>query len=81
MNSSESDKVRTNVIYSEDELKSLIKDSGTVRDSYGGFEIVVKDPSQFPWGDVLFKLLEISSDVWIRRENNKIKILTKPMCE
>lgn len=81
MSCSNDKKVRMNVSYSENELRSLIGSSGTIKDSYGGFEIVVLDPSSFPWNRVLAKLLEISSDVWVRKENDKIKIITKPLCE
>lgn len=81
MSCSDNKRVKTDISYSENELKSLIGSSGTVKDSYGGFEIIILDPSSFPWNRVLTKLLEISSDVWVRKEKNKIKIITKPLCE
>ncbi|RLE83884.1 MAG: hypothetical protein DRJ41_04115 [Thermoprotei archaeon] len=81
MSCSDNKRVKTDISYSENELKSLIGSSGTVKDSYGGFEIIILDPSSFPWNRVLTKLLEISSDVWVRKEKDKIKIITKPLCE
>ena len=51
--------------------------TGNVQECYGGVCIEVRDPEAFPWWDVLQELLNVKEDVWVRRRDEKIQIMSK----
>jgi len=59
-------------------LKGLVKDDATVSSLYGGFEIVVNNPSELKWHKIFLLLLELDHEVWVRRKNDKLAIVSKP---
>jgi len=62
----------------EDRLRSLIADTAIVDAMYGGFEISVRQPESFPWSKAMDLLTTVGHDIWIRRQNERILIITKP---
>lgn len=51
--------------------------TGKVNECYGGVCIEVADSVSFPWGDVLQELLNVKEEVWLRKKNEKIEIMSK----
>ena len=51
--------------------------TGFVKECYGGVCIEVRDPGAFPWWDVLQELLNAEEDVWLRRRDEKIEVMSK----
>ena len=51
--------------------------TGNVQECYGGVCIEVRDPEAFPWWDVLQELLNVKEDVWVRRRDEKVQIMSK----
>jgi len=62
----------------ESRLKGLVEDNATVSPLYGGFEIVVNNPSKLKWHKIFSLLLELPHEVWVRRKNEKLVIVSKP---
>ncbi len=62
----------------EEELKRVVKDSAEVNSLYGGFEIRVSKPGQFPWYKLFNQLIDIGQEVWVSKEEDKINITSKP---
>ena len=62
----------------ESRLKGLVEDNATVSSLYGGFEIVVNNPSRLKWQKIFLMLLELSHEVWVRRKDEKLAIVSKP---
>lgn len=58
-------------------LEGIIGSKGVVDTEYGGFEIAVKDESNFPWCDTIKLLLDYQQDIWIARKNSTIVIFSK----
>lgn len=59
-------------------LRTLIGRTARVEDCYGGIRIVVLDPAQFPWRAVLETLTEMRHEVWIRKQDTGLEIVSKP---
>ena len=51
--------------------------TGFVQEYYGGVCIEVRDPEAFPWWAVLQELLNVKEDVWLRRRDEKIEVMSK----
>ncbi len=51
--------------------------TGRVRQCYGGVCIEVEYPAAFPWGNVLQELLNVEEEVWVRKQDEKIEIMSK----
>lgn len=52
--------------------------TGKVNECYGGVCIEVTDPATFPWGNILQELLNVKEEVWLRKTNGKMEIVSKP---
>lgn len=64
-----------------DLMATLIRkvgNTGKVNECYGGVCIEVADPVTFPWGDILQELLNVKEEVWLRKSNEKMEIVSKP---
>lgn len=66
------------VLDHESRLKEIVSKSGTVTSVYGGFEILVLNPSTFRWHDVLILLTDLLDDVWVTKKDRHLVILSKP---
>jgi hypothetical protein len=62
----------------EERLKEAIEDTGEVNALYGGFEVRIDDPDQFPWYKILNLLIEIGHEIWITKKEDVIHITSKP---
>jgi len=62
----------------ESRLKGLVENNATVSSLYGGFEIVVTNPPKLKWHKIFFLLLELDHEVWVRRKDEKLAIVSKP---
>ncbi|MEM3088819.1 MAG: hypothetical protein QXP20_06875, partial [Candidatus Bathyarchaeia archaeon] len=62
----------------ESKLKDIIGEAGKVSPEYGGYEIIVLNPSNFPWCNVLTLLLDNSLEVWVTKKGEHTVILCKP---
>lgn len=58
-------------------LTGKVGATGRVQECYGGVCIEVMDPAGFPWWDVLQELLNVKEEVWLRKRNEKIEIMSK----
>lgn len=58
-------------------LEEIIGSRGLVEGCYGGIRIVVLDPAAFPWWSVLERLTESFDEVWLRRQEEKLEIISK----
>lgn len=63
----------------ESKLKDIIGETGKVTPEYGGYEITVLNPTDFPWHNVLSLLLDCSLEVWVARKEERITIFCKPL--
>jgi hypothetical protein len=61
----------------ESRLRGIVGKSGMVSSVYGGFEIIVLEPSNFRWYDVLTTLLDIGHEVWVTKKNGHLRIFSK----
>ncbi|RJS74755.1 hypothetical protein CW710_00880 [Candidatus Bathyarchaeota archaeon] len=59
-------------------LEKLIGSTGRVRPSYGGYEIEILDPVEFPWCDVLLTMQNLDFDIWFSKKDDVYKITCKP---
>ncbi|MFH1560788.1 MAG: hypothetical protein ABID84_05205 [Chloroflexota bacterium] len=59
-------------------LRSAVGTSGRVNPAYGGFDIEVNEPAEFPWGRVLELLLALQHDVWVKKRRDRLVIMSKP---
>jgi hypothetical protein len=62
----------------ESKLKDIVGEAGKVSPEYGGYEIIVLNPSIFPWYNVLTLLLDNSLEVWVTKKDKHTAILCKP---
>ncbi len=62
----------------EDSLRALIGDTAEVDPTYGGFEIRLTRPNDFPWAEVMELLASIRQDIWVRRFEGRLLIVSKP---
>jgi len=62
----------------ESRLKELVEDNATVTSLYGGFEIVVNNPSKLKWHKIFSLLLELPHEAWVTRKDEKLVIVSKP---
>jgi len=62
----------------EEQLKKMVKDTGAVNSTYGGFEIRVSKPTLFPWYKIFNRLIDIDQEVWVNKMEGKINITSKP---
>jgi len=62
----------------ESRLKGLVEHNATVSSLYGGFEIVVTNPLNLKWHKIFLLLLELDHEVWVRRKDEKLAIVSKP---
>ena len=60
-----------------DELGSKVGATGRVEDFYGGIRIAVLSPAAFPWCEILQRLTEAHQEVWVRRQDDQLEILSK----
>jgi hypothetical protein len=60
------------------ELRDMISKSGRVEEIYGGYEITITDTGRFPWYKVTYFLLESSFEVWIKKTEYGLLIMSKP---
>jgi hypothetical protein len=61
-----------------DQLKKMVQETGEVNSLYGGYEIRVLKPTQFPWHKVLRLLIEIGHEIWVDEKEGKIVITSEP---
>ena len=59
-------------------MVDIVGSSGHVVGEYGGYEIMIGNPSKFPWKKVFETLLSCSFDVWIEMKDEKMTIFSKP---
>lgn len=59
-------------------LRTIVGKEGEVNEKYGGYEIIVNNPDFFPWKDVFNLLVDASYEIWIKRQANRLIILSKP---
>ena len=59
-------------------LSDVIRDTGAVKFSYGAYRIEVKDPTRFPWTEVIIILSNNGFKVTLERINEKYLIEAKP---
>ncbi|KYH36187.1 MAG: hypothetical protein AYL29_015330 [Candidatus Bathyarchaeota archaeon B24] len=59
-------------------LEKLIGSTGRVRPAYGGYEIEILNPVEFPWCDVLLTLQNLDFDIWFSKKDDVYKITCKP---
>ncbi len=59
-------------------LRTLVGTTAQVEDCYGGIRITVLDPARFPWQSVLESLTELRHEVWIRKRDTGLEIVSKP---
>ena len=61
-------------------LEEIVGKTGRVVPLYGGYEIEVGKPDEFPWREVFEELLRSGLDVWIKRleDRGTIVIMSKP---
>jgi hypothetical protein len=62
----------------EEQLRKRVKDTGAVNSTYGGFEIRVSKPTQFPWYKIFNQLFDNGQEVWVNKMEGKIYINSKP---
>jgi len=62
----------------ESRLKGLVVRDAAVSSLYGGFEIVVNNPSKLKWHKIFSLLLELDHEVWVKRKDGKLAIVSKP---
>jgi len=62
----------------ESRLKGLVGRDAAVSSLYGGFEIVVNNPSKLKWHKIFSLLLELDHEVWVKRKDGKLAIVSKP---
>ena len=65
----------------QDEVIKIVGDTGEVAPEYGGYEIIVVKPDLFPWRAVLDLLIETGQEIWITKNDGKIRINTEPEIE
>jgi len=58
-------------------LTRKIGAAGKVQECYGGVCIEVTNPSDFPWSDILEELLNAKEEVWVRKRDDTIEIMSK----
>jgi hypothetical protein len=59
-------------------LRTLVGTTAQAEDCYGGIRITVLDPARFPWQSVLESLTELHHEVWIRKRDAGLEIVSKP---
>ncbi|RLE75146.1 MAG: hypothetical protein DRJ56_06210 [Thermoprotei archaeon] len=59
-------------------LSDIVKDTGTVKFSYGAYRIEVKDPARFPWTEVIIVLSNNGFRVTLERVDEKYLIEARP---
>ena len=59
-------------------LNDVIRDTGVVKFSYGAYRIEVKDPTRFPWTEVIIILSNNGFKVTLERIDEKYLIEAKP---
>ncbi len=65
----------------EGELKSEIGECGECVTVMGGFEVLVKDPSRFPWARVFRTLLGLGHEVWVELRGDRLVVVSKAPVE
>jgi hypothetical protein len=65
----------------ESELRSEIGEYGECASVMGGFEVLVKDPSRFPWAKVFRTLLGLGHEVWVELRDDWLVIVSKAPVE
>lgn len=61
----------------EETLKKIVRDSGHVEPIYGGYQIIVRDSSTFPWESVFKLLLSLCFEVLVRKKDGNIEIISE----
>ena len=59
-------------------LRIKIGNTGKLSEDYGGYEIIVTDPQNFPWNDVFEMLVDSGFQIWIDKHGSQIRIESKP---
>ena len=59
-------------------LKIKIGTTGKISEDYGGYEIIVTDPKNFPWKEIFEMLVDSGFQIWINKKNSHIQIESKP---
>ena len=59
-------------------LKEIIKDTASIEEDYGGYEITVVDEEKFPWVRVFSLLIDSGFQIWIDKKDSRIQIMSKP---
>jgi hypothetical protein len=65
----------------EEEIRSEIGEHGECFTVMGGFEVLVKDPTRFPWARVFRTLLELGHEVWVELRGENLVIVSKAPVE
>lgn len=60
-------------------LKDIVGEDGEVLQEYGGYAILVKNSSSFPWPDVFRMLLRLGHSVWVELMEDRLVIISKPI--
>ncbi|MEX2722118.1 MAG: hypothetical protein Q6362_012010 [Candidatus Wukongarchaeota archaeon] len=56
----------------------MVKENGVVTPAAGGVKIIVYNPLEFPWCEVLTLLVDLDQDVWVSKREGILTILSKP---
>jgi len=62
-------------------LTELVGEKGQVLPVYGGYQITVLDPLEFPWTEVIIVLINRGFDIWFSRDENYYIIKCKSSSE
>ena len=62
----------------EGALRPAVGSARHVRVTCGGYEVVILEPTPFPWEDVFRILLAVGHDIWVTKEENRLVIASKP---
>jgi len=62
----------------EGALRPAVGSARHVRVTCGGYEVVILEPTPFPWEDVFRILQAVRDDVWVGGQEDRLVITSRP---